>query len=165
MGIYIETSPSSAFRNSRTRLAKGGQSKRKGHRGARSSVDSIPNVDPEQFRREADLGWNCSTRLKIEFVLVAAAAASATRGLFRSRVTIGRTLARGRMRRRMLAVDRFRDDLGGRRNHYRGRANHDRCGRWGGVSAFSASFRTLFDAVGLSASNCYASEKYRDAKR
>jgi hypothetical protein len=57
-------------------------------------------------------------------------------------------------------------DCGGRRDHYRGRLNHDNRGRWGRSDGFTAlSFRALFDGVGASASNNYTSEQYCYAKR
>ena len=66
----------------------------------------------------------------------------------------------------MLVGCRRRDDYRGGHDHYRGRLNHDGRGRWGGGGGFTLmTFRALFDGVGASTSNCYASEQQCYAKR
>jgi hypothetical protein len=62
---------------------------------------------------------------------------------------------------------RRRDDYRGRYYSYRDRLNHDDCGRWGGrtVGGLSTALGTLFDALGLSACDCEASEKHCYTKR
>jgi hypothetical protein len=65
----------------------------------------------------------------------------------------------------MLSVYGFRDDYRSRRDHYRGRPNHDdRRSRGGGDGLTVMTLRALFDAVALSACNYYASEEYCYAK-